>query len=49
MAGNEIKRRPSDMQIPETQERPIADIEPQFGLPTGFLLYCTRTKMTGRL
>jgi len=27
------------MQIPETQERPIADIETQLGLPTGFLLY----------
>jgi len=27
------------MQIPETQERPIADIENQLGLPTGFLLY----------
>ena len=26
------------MQIPQTQERPIADIENQLGLPTGFLL-----------
>jgi hypothetical protein len=26
------------MQIPQTQERPIADIEAQLGLPTGFLL-----------
>lgn len=28
----------NDMYIPETQERPIADIENQLGLPTGFLL-----------
>jgi hypothetical protein len=27
------------MIIPETQERPIADIENQLGLPTGFLLH----------
>ena len=26
------------MHIPQTQERPIADIENQLGLPTGFLL-----------
>jgi hypothetical protein len=27
------------MHVPETQERPIADIEHQLGLPTGFLLH----------